>query len=204
MKLQHLAVCALMFGCGAAQALTLDFNAQADNQYWIGSTSSQGYTEVGKNNGSGDIGLVSRVDGFGNTNGTVSLISWNNDGATSGFSLSKSNASAFSLLSFDFANGYPNFNSAVSSIDVIGTLSGGGSVSQHFASTWGSTNFVNLTFNSAFSNLLTVDFIANGSQNRAIWDNIVVGEANKIPEPTSMALFGLGLAALTYRRRKAL
>lgn len=191
-----------------AEAITLDFNSMSDNQYWINSTSSQGFTETMGANQGGNIGLVTHTDGYGNSNGTVSLISWTNGGSQSGFTLTSNTTPTFSLSSFDFANGYPNFSSAVSSINMLGTYLDNTTINQSFNASWGSTNFVNLVLSPLFTNVKSVLFTANGSNNRAVWDNIVVNEQqpnqNNVPEPAVLALLTSGLFYFGVVRRRAI
>ena len=200
MKIRHLAALALLVVTSASQATVLDFNEKSDGQYWIGSTTSQSFTATTLET-NGNIGLVTHVDGYGNSNGTVSLISWTNGDSDSGFTLAKNDLSLFSLNAFDFANGYPNFSSAVTSLDIIGTYANSSTTVQHFEAIWGSTDFATLTLNNSFSNLVSVNFIANGFYNRAVWDNIVVDEASHVAEPAPFLLLGLGLFGLGVARR---
>ncbi|MES2743526.1 MAG: PEP-CTERM sorting domain-containing protein [Pseudomonadota bacterium] len=131
--------------------------------------------------------------------------------------MSKSGGGTFSLNSFQGAGSFdwiPTNNPQYipSLINVVGNLAGGGTVTQSFAvskiSSGGSLIFSDYTFNSGFSNLLSVKFSSSGSDfeiyNGFSIDNINVGGVSAVPEPEpyAMLLAGLGLVGWMARRRK--
>lgn len=122
---------------------------------------------------------------------TGSIFTYSNNIIT----MSQLGGSAFSLNSFD-AGIYLNQNDAL--ITLVGSYDIGGTVSDTFEispNDW-------LTFNlsSAWSNLESVTFQMTNSS-FIQYDNIVYDD-NPIPEPTVLAILGLGLAGLGLRRRK--
>jgi len=108
--------------------------------------------------------------------------------------ISQIDGSAFNLTSIDLGLGYFN-DSNTASVYLSGHLVGGGVVSQSFE-----INKSFQTFNPIFTNLTSLS-ITSSSDGYLVADNINV---SAVPEPTSYALFmlGIGLIFLTTQRHK--
>lgn len=80
------------------------------------------------------------------------------------------------------------------SVLINGTLSGGG---------WTADFFNSLTFNpDAFFDILTPGVTANSVGVNWLVDNQLGGGVVTVPEPSTFGLFGAGLLALGFMRRK--
>ena len=122
--------------------------------------------------------------------------------------MAKSDHGTFSLIGFQGTGSF-NFNSTrwgtdnmPDNIDVIGQLSGGGTVTQSFqidkaSIINGALSFSNYAFNDSFTNLLSASFSSRGSAdalyNGFAIDNIAVAS---VPEPETYTLLLAGLAAI--------
>jgi len=102
--------------------------------------------------------------------------------------------SAFSIASIDLGSLSPN---GAGTVTLTGMFVGGGEIVQalSFGSTWATKTL------SGFTNLSKLNIIYTTGSDPAM-DNLVVN-ASKVPEPASLALFGLGLGVASLARRRA-
>ena len=140
---------------------------------------------------------------FWRGNGTGRIITWTNTGNVSGFTLHSSYWDLFSLSSFDFGNGYVSGNQPVELLTLTGTLANGDEITQTFANNI--NGWTTISLSASWVDLQSVDFIANGLNNRAVWDNITVNvPVQAVPTPSVIFLLGSGLISFLGMRRKAL
>lgn len=181
-----------------SQATTLNFDA-APSQFWITNYSEQGFNfSLAVAEGMGTLGVDTSTE-YWNGNGTGRLLTWSNQSAISGFSLTKVGGGSFSLAAFDFGNGYVSGNDDIESLTVTGYITGGGTITQEISHP--RLGIFSYVFGDGWGALDSVVFSASGQDNRAIFDNIVVDGA-AVPEPTTLALLGIGLAGLGFGKRK--
>lgn len=198
-SLNKLAFIAVSFGAVSISSASIinfeghgdDFNNPADAQGFRFSYAAGGWAIIQDGT---DLGF-SVVH-----NGTTRLImSGGQDGANAQVSFKPIDDSAFSLQKLDGATLFPG---AQGGFDVIGTFEGGGTVTASFSST---DSFATYLLPGTFVNLDKV--VVRNQVSGATFadagvsiDNIVVNQP--VPEPTTLATFGLALAAFAKRRRK--
>ena len=179
---------ALACACGTSQATVLDFEDVAPVGSGINinpgfTYSEDGFTLTPVNSDSAvlDSGFVFTMPG--NTTDSFAFSYFN--------IITLTGPAPFALTSVVIGR-YSNATSAPS-LTIAATLFGGGSINATFQNL---TTATLATLN--WVNLLNVQF--RSTDDVAI-DNIVLNETD-VPEPASLALFGLGLAGVAYSRRQ--
>jgi hypothetical protein len=113
--------------------------------------------------------------------------------------LAKVDGGTFSLKAIDLSPLAPSWYGGGASVTFTGNVHGGGTLSQTF--TVGSAlGFGTFAF-SGFDQLDSVTWVQVASYHQ--FDNIVVDAPAAVPEPASLALFGVALAGIAALRRKA-
>ncbi len=116
--------------------------------------------------------------------------------------MTQSGGGNFSLDSFDFGS---SFNE-VATFSVVGSLLGGGTVSQIFNLDGDETTFENFVLNASFSNIVSAQWLmVGGVQGLFNIDNISVSQAgvNAVPVPAALFMFAPALLGFLGLRRKA-
>lgn len=183
-----------------AAPVTLDFEGVAANGVQSACPLTSAYSQGGYSLGSASTFcnhyIGNNLTGnniYGNTTSVMAICS----GCNGGLLLTLTGPAAFSALSVDIGSLY---GSNPEAITFTGYFVGGGSVVQAVdgAQRW-ATYLLN-----GFTGLSSMTIQTGVSGAHASLDNIVVTDANTVPEPTSIALLGLALvAAGAARRRKA-
>jgi len=192
----------------SASAVTLDFeNFLTGSQITDGRTGSNvtSYVEDGFTLSSSSDPSVHHNDIFNsnsgfNTNGS-DIFGWCGGCFNQPTTFSLTDGGTFSLDSIDFSNMVLGFD--IGTIDVIGTFQGGGTITQSIESlmdVWDTTIF------SGFTDLAEFSIVGAGDNHFAM-DNIVLTTlvltgGNQVPEPSTFALLGLGLAGLGFARKQ--
>lgn len=143
---------------------------------------------------------------FEGNSGSTFLVMDDFNGANT-LTVARVGGGAFSLISVDLGEWNPAGGLA-SQITLTGQVLGGGSVQTILAldgvvSVGGSNNFETFSLGSAWSNLVSVTFDATAGTGSHYWaiDNLLTGDGNAVPEPTTLALVGLGMLGLAARRK---
>jgi hypothetical protein len=205
--------CALAFACAvpAAQAAVITFNDLAGTamqgntnvssytQFFYSTATVDGFKFGAVNNGYFDTYIIG--PDYTGTNAASSLAYNGNDYFLS-FSpvlMKAANGAAFSVSSLDLGT----WSGGALSITLLGTRTNGSTVTQSLSTTiynQQTTNDFNSLVLNGFTGLASLQFTSSTGNGFAI-DNIVVNEA-AVPEPGSLAIFGLGLAAVAGLRRR--
>lgn len=145
-------------------------------------------------------GIFGKASGV-NTNGSAVFGFCAYDNACdSGTAIRLTGTAPFSLNSIEIASLFPNFTpqAAHPALQLIGTLFGGGTITTtlSYGATWASYGV------SGFSNLQSLELRGLDEYAVAIDNLILNADAGaRLPEPGSLALSALALAALGLRRR---
>lgn len=194
----------LLLGSASAQATVIDFDAVPSSGNPILTTlTTQGFVFTGEHFHTLDNKFAGVVD-----NGTIFLASEAENDLGRPITMAPATGGAFSLVSFD---GAEVFWSGVlhQYIIVTGTIAGGGTISTQFTldglgdGLGGIDDFQSFVLGPGWGNLTSVTFdgvLDTEARGGFSLDNIDVGAP--IPEPTTLALLGAGLAGLAIRRRR--
>lgn len=175
---------------GAANAVILDFNDLnvGSNQTSYGSSYNySGFTFTGTQLSSFDN------DTWGMNGDDTDYFGWASH--SSDFGISATNGETFSLSSLQIGQLIWNGDGGAASI--TGTTLGGGTLTQNITVT---TSFTDVSF-TGWDNLASISI--SGPPNWMALDNIdVTVGTTTVPEPSTLAIFALGLMGLASRRFK--
>jgi len=194
----------LLIGCllnisNSAIAGIINFNVD-ESKFRIDTLEISGFIIERTDIGLASLGADRDNSAFSGKNGRI--ITWTDSDSTSGFTLETTNSDLFSLESFQSGNGYSDNTNPVSSLTLTGMLFDGSFISEDFSK----TGKINLS--SIWDNLVSVEFIAHGDNNRAYWDSIrfdtfaAPAIATTVSEPSTIAVFTLCLLGLMTRKFK--
>lgn len=179
-------------GMSAANATTVTFDSleQSGTGYqFMGTYTEQGFLL----NSNGSFGSAQQQN-TGWYAGSASLF---NNGGEATTTLTKVGGGTFALNEISLARVSTSWGPGAT-VSFTGNVNGGGTVFQSFV-VGSALAFSNFSF-TGFNNLNSVSWIQAAPYHQ--FDNIVLDNGT-VPEPASLALFGLALAGFAVARRKA-
>jgi hypothetical protein len=180
--------CASMLA--SATIITFDSLEQAGSSFQYLSS----YNENGFNLSAGSLGSAQQ----GNTGWYFGSASLFNDHGSAVTTLTKIGGGTFNFDSIDLAPVSTVYGSGAT-VSFVGNVNGGGTVNASY--TLNSTFSFQTFALTGFNNLDSVTWIQSANYHQ--FDNLVLDQSSRVPEPGSLALVGLALAAFAVARRKA-
>ena len=110
--------------------------------------------------------------------------------------MSQGSGNPFTLVSFELATAFRFDPGAGKTVDVTGTLAGGGTVTQSVTYDRDPENFQTVLALSTFHDLTSVEFSSNDFA--PAFDNFVT----TVPEPATITIIGMGVAGTGWLRRR--
>ncbi|MGB9110459.1 MAG: PEP-CTERM sorting domain-containing protein [Telluria sp.] len=189
---KHVVAAFLALAASSSMAAVITFDPLALNTAGLAAVSN--YTEAGFSV-SGPLGTIG-AQFAGAYAGSASLFLANPGNVAT---LAKVDGSTFSLNSIDLSALAPSWYGGGATVTFTGNVHGGGTLTQSFT-TGTALGFDTYTF-SGFDMLDSVSWVQAAPYYQ--FDNIVVDASAAVPEPGTLALFGVALAGLGALRRKA-
>ena len=133
----------------------------------------------------------------GYSTGSNSMLSNTGNGR---ITLTKAGGGAFSFNSIDVSELYNQSNLSATNVHFVADLAGGGTA-DYTVDLDLVFGYQAVDFGGTFNNVTSVSWLQTASYHQ--FDNLVMGAATAVPEPASIALVGLALAAVGAARRRA-